>query len=277
MIVLIDAGNTLVKFGWLDPDTGQREARVLALDHANLAALDDWLDRLAREPAAAVGVTVAHPGLAAQLQTLFRRRRCEIRWIDSLSAAPGVRNAYDPAGQLGADRWVSLVGLSRHVAREPSARAEPALMLATFGTASTIDTLDPDDDAGRGDRVFRGGVILPGPAVMRTALAGSTALLPDAEGSVADFPTHTLQAIATGIAAAQAGALARQWLAGLDRFGLAPRVFCAGGAWPLVETEARRLLARVQRQAGVDPAPLEWLATPVLNGLAAMALDPVST
>ena len=47
--------------------------------------------------------------------------------------AGGIRSAYENAGQLGSDRWVSMIGLARHT--------DEAAMLASFGTATTLDTL----------------------------------------------------------------------------------------------------------------------------------------
>jgi type III pantothenate kinase len=52
-------------------------------------------------------------------------------------------------------------------------------------------------------------------------------------------------------------------------------VYCAGGGWPAIEPEARRQLAWAQAQAGAPRHPIEWLPTPVLDGLAAMALTDV--
>jgi type III pantothenate kinase len=270
MIVLIDAGNTLVKFGWLDPRTRQRESRPLALAHHDLRPLDDWLDRLPQRPTAAIGINVANPGVTPQLEVTLGRHACPVRWVTSLEPAPGLLNGYDPASQLGADRWVALAGLARHAGRDANVAPHEPLMLATFGTATTIDTLGPAAN-GTAPRKFHGGMIFPGPAMMRTALAVGTAQLPDADGTLADYPTHTRQAIATGIAAAQAGAVVRQWLVGLDTFGQAPRMYSAGGGWATVEHEVRRMVSRIQRQAGAVELGIEWLPTPVLSGLATLA------
>jgi type III pantothenate kinase len=326
MIVLIDAGNTRVKFGWLKPDTGERETVALALHHASLDQLNGWLAQLPVRPAAAIGVNVAGEAVAARLQTLLAKHTGPIAWISSQRQSAGLRNAYRSPGQLGADRWVSLIGLARRVdaparasapaqpgtaqwldpAREPAADAQPAqaatgrlpLMLATFGTATTLDTLipaagmpeqgesppsgaatvaaGPSTESGHPavqpvDWVFPGGLIFPGPALMNAALAQGTANLPHASGDMADYPDHTHQAIATGIAAAQAGAVMRQWLLGLERYGQAPRVYSAGGGWPAVQEETQRLLAALQTRLGLPSAPIEWLATPVLDGLAGLA------
>lgn len=264
MKLLIDAGNTRVKFGWLDTSCGHREDNTLALTHNELDALPAWLSRLALRPTAALGVNVAGAGVAAMLDALIERLlSVRIRWVDSGRQVMDVVNGYTDAEQLGADRWVSMIGLAPRCAK--------AAMLASFGTATTVDTLGPAHD---GQRRFEGGLIFPGPALMYSSLAAGTANLPRASAAPADYPTHTHQAIASGIAAAQAGAVVRQWRAGLEHFGEPPMVFGTGGGWDLVETETRRLLARAQADLGVPESAIQWLATPVLDGLARLASNP---
>ncbi|MFW7343313.1 type III pantothenate kinase [Pollutimonas sp. H1-120] len=272
MIVLIDAGNTRLKLGWVDPGTGRRESHPLAMSHHDLHQLAAWLDQLTPKPRAALGVNVAGKALADALDELFRLR-CgrSVSWISGQAQATGVRNAYDTPAQLGADRWVSMIGLARHAQGGP-------LLLASFGTATTLDTLGPEqrppvagESAGR--LVFHGGLILPGPALMRSALATGTANLPEANATIAAYPTHTRQAISSGIAAAQAGALLRQWREGLERFGQPPRVYSTGGAWSLVEDEVQRGLARAQGDLNLPRQAVQWLPSPALDGLARLALS----
>src|SRR5690606_37340632 len=135
-------------------------------------------------------------------------------------------------------------------------------MLASFGTATTIDTLRPVNNAAAPDVrfTFEGGLIFPGPALMRSSLATGTARLPQADGPIAAYPTHTHQAISSGIAAAQAGALLRQWREGLERYGCAPTVFSTGGGWSIVEQEAQRTLARAQADLGLPQHAIRWLS-----------------
>lgn len=263
MILLIDAGNTRVKIGWIDAATGQRESHAFASGHVDIGKMPLWTGQLAGPPVAAIGVNVAGPGLARELAALLQRHHAlDIVWIGSQHMAGGVRNAYDVPAQLGADRWVSMIGLARHTDR--------AAMLASFGTATTLDTLGPRE-AEHDTRCFHGGLILPGPALMGSSLAAGTANLPEGTGSAVAFPLHTHQAIATGIAAAQAGALLRQWREGLEKFGTPPLVYSTGGGWTIVEDEAQRLLARTQADLGLRIDPIRWLASPVLDGLARLA------
>ena len=270
MIILIDAGNTRIKFGWLK-NNQEREPTALALPHDSLHELSAWLDALPSAPRFALGVNVAGPLRARQIEQALQRVNCSVRWLTGQRAANKIRNGYDAPEQLGADRWVSMLGLADCANKSEHAGSlrDTPLMLASFGTATTIDTLTPADPTDW--RRFEGGLIFPGPALMRTSLAQGTANLPEAQGSSALYPTHTHQAISSGIAAAQAGAVLRQWLAGLDRFARPPRIFSAGGGWPIVQEETCRLILDTQRRVRVETVPIEWLATPVLDGLAALS------
>ncbi|HEY9281053.1 MAG TPA: type III pantothenate kinase [Eoetvoesiella sp.] len=261
MILLIDAGNTRVKFGWLRKDTGERETAALALHHNTLDQLNNWLLQLHAIPTAAIGVNVAGAAVAAAIEACLASHSCPVSWISSQQHALGVHNAYDTPAQLGPDRWVAMLGLAK---KHPG----NAIILASFGTATTIDTLSPA--IGAGQRTFRGGLIFPGPALMRSSLARGTANLPEANGDTAAYPTHTHQAITTGIAAAQAGAVVRQWMIGLDQFDQPPHLYSAGGGWPVVKDEAQRLIAAFQIRMNLPATPIEWLPTPVLDGLAAL-------
>ena len=77
------------------------------------------------------------------------------------------------------------------------------LIVATCGTATTIDALTADGD-------FLGGMILPGLQLMANSLAKNTAQLPHIEqhAQLSNlFATDTDQAIASGCVHAQIGAI----------------------------------------------------------------------
>lgn len=250
MVVLLDVGNSRLKLGWSHPTLG-RESSVHAIALNPLdqlpALLGDWLARLPIPPREALGVNVAGSDVAALLDKTFKHIGCTLRWHTPQASQLDVHNTYTPPEQLGADRWAALLGLAGHFAPP-----HPPLVLATFGTATTIDTLSPDNH-------FIGGLILPGPALMRQSLAQGTANLPLASGAGSDYPTHTLQAISTGVVAAQIGAVWRQCDITQKRFDVAPVLCVSGGGWAEVEQEAQRMLA---------PLVIKVLPTPVLDGLA---------
>ncbi len=271
--LLIDVGNTRVKFGWMRRERGVREPANLALAHAELDLLPAWLAQLPMTPDACVGVSVAHATVASMVEEcLADQLKIGVRWLRSTALAADVVNSYDAPEQLGYDRWIALIGLSKHTAG--------AAILASFGTATTIDTLSPvpasrtegfSRDAATSSRRFEGGLILPGPELMRQSLAQGTAGLPYALGTSVPFPRNTHSAISSGIAAAQAGAVMRQWRHALDHLGTAPKLFCSGGGWPLVADEVTALLTRTQTDMAIPVEAPIWLDAPVLDGLAALA------
>jgi len=268
MILLIDAGNTRVKFGWLEPGGMRREPVPLALAHAELDGLAAWLAALPARPSGALGASVAGAAMTAALDALIERHcGLPVRWQHSTASAGGVLNLYENPASLGTDRWISLVGLA--------ARTPAAALLASFGTATTVDTLGPSRERESGGapagRRFEGGLILPGPELMRRALANGTAGLPYAEGDSTGFPRNTHAAISSGIAAAQAGAVLRQWRSAIETLGVAPELYCTGGGWPLVAGELAAVLARNQADLGLPAQAPRWLDAPVLDGLASLA------
>ena len=259
MIVLLDVGNTRAKLGWRDARLGrEQEAFAITLreDSQPLSSMSsligEWLSKLPVPALGACGVSVAKEDVNAELEHILAKFHIPIRWMRPEAQMMGMANRYDQPSQLGADRWASLLG----VAGKYPHHTRP-IILATFGTATTIDTLGPN-------AVFEGGMILPGPALMRASLAAGTAKLPHAQGHGVAFPRNTQQAISTGVLSAQAGAVWRQCMVVNEAFGLAPLVCVSGGAWPEVEQEVRSMLAQMQIE-------VVHLPHPALDGLARLA------
>lgn len=277
--LLLDLGNTRLKLGWLINTSSQREACYLTLAYADMVDLPSLLSQQPIRPTAALGVNVASTQNAQHVIALLKQHYgITVNWVSSQSEAAGVSNTYLDPAQLGADRWLAMVGLSR----QPNPDTQP-MMLASFGTATTIDTLQPiaTDTLHHSKAAnthttkwqFIGGLILPGLTLMRASLAKGTANLPSTQGQSVAFPLSTTQAINTGIAAAQAGAVYRQWQMALMDFGLPVRVFCTGGAWPELAGEVQAVLASAQTAHGLPAWPIQWLEAPVLDGLAQLALN----
>ena len=273
--LLVDAGNTRVKFGWVLHENGVRDATTLALGHNELDRLPAWLAQLPVKPGFGLGVSVAKARLASAVEASLKQHLgLQMRWLRSSPQTAHVINLYDAPDQLGNDRWIALIGLSM--------QTPCAAILASFGTATTVDTLGPWRVEGEtaapaqppalASRHFEGGLILPGPELMRRSLANGTAGLPYALGDSVAFPRNTHSAISSGIAAAQAGAVVRQWRYARDKFQVAPKLYCTGGGWPLVAQEVAELLATTQGDMGLAPEAPQWLEAPVLDGLAALAV-----
>lgn len=239
MILLIDAGNTRIK--WCVLDGGARIADG-ALFHADLHRLADVLPsdlKLTRT----LGANVAGTDIARRIAETLQPSGTDIEWITPSADCSGVRNAYAQPERLGADRWAALIGArSLH---------QGAALVVMAGTATTIDMLTPGGD-------FIGGVILPGEYLMRQALARHTAQLELSDGAVVTAPCTTADAIVSGCREAQLGAIERMFA----RIAKLPGAQCllgGGGA----ESLAADLALPVLR---VDDL--------VLRGLACIAAQP---
>jgi type III pantothenate kinase len=163
----------------------------------------------------AIACNVAGSVVAHDLQGACERRGIRLEIVRSPAKEAGVTNGYRDPAQLGADRWAALV--AAHTL------AQENVVVVNAGTALTIDALTSE---GR----FLGGLIVPGPAMMRSALDKGTAGLRQAQGRFADFPQATPDAIASGAVQAAVGAIMRI-AAAMEKHGNKPaRVLLSGGA-----------------------------------------------
>ncbi len=212
--LLIDIGNTFVKWGRYSmadaaaiashahqPDTHELESgRALQEEIPSLFRLF----RRHETPQQVVISNVAGTRARAMILRALEAwpEAPQPHWLTSQAVQCGVTNGYRNPGQLGTDRWASLI----------AARAlypGDAVFVVTCGTATTMDLLSAQSATeGR----FEGGCILPGLGLMIRSLHEGTAALPDADGDYADHPTQTVDAIVSGCQHAQAGAIERLFL-----------------------------------------------------------------
>ena len=201
--LLIDVGNTFLKWGLFQPSAegGARENR-LESGHALLEEIPALPAQFARFPAPTRIVISNVAGTRVRAATI---RVLEVwadapapYWLVPQAEQCGVVNSYRNPAQLGSDRWAALIGARWLLGGR-------AAMVVVCGTATTIDFLT-------GDGVFKGGVILPGVGLMLRSLHEGTAALPDqGGGDFFEYPTQTVDAIASGCQHAQAGAIERMY------------------------------------------------------------------
>lgn len=232
--LLIDAGNSRIKWTLVAADGARLHAGAAnhddapgaqdALDFADWSGLPTpgsaWISNVA-------GATVAQridaaldahwPGLA---RTVIR----------SMPQQCGVTNGYTTPDSLGSDRWAGMIGARAAFPGEP-------LLIATFGTATTLEAL-------RADGTFVGGLIAPGWTLMMRSLGEHTAQLPvldahNASGlggaqhdsdAAALFANDTKRSIAAGCALAQAGLVERAWTDLQQAWKMPVRLVVSGGA-----------------------------------------------
>lgn len=163
--------------------------------------------------------------------------------VRSSASALGVRNGYAQPERLGSDRWAALVAAR--------ARSSAATVVVMAGTATTVDALAAD---GR----FLGGYILPGLRLMPKSLYERTAGIRPDDGRWSEYPIRTADAVASGVLAATAGAVAGMVLSLRQQSAAAPvHTLISGGNGPV-------LLPRMQA-LGLSP---EYQRDLVLEGVA---------
>lgn len=210
--LVIDAGNTRIKWGVHDGRAWTAAGHAPTAQSASLGPV--WAAAGARATKA-IASNVAGAEVAGNLGGACESLGMDLRLIQSQPAQLGVVNGYRDPTQLGSDRWAALVAAHR---------ATPGhKLVVTAGTALTIDALTAEG-------LFLGGLIVPGPALMRRALDRGTAGLRFTEGSFQDFPGSTPDAITSGAIQACTGAVERMQDAMAARGTPAQRVVLSGGA-----------------------------------------------
>jgi type III pantothenate kinase len=212
----VDAGNSRVKWG-LHDGNGWFLRGAFVTSAAGSAEAFSHLPEGTRVDRVIVS-NVAGAAVANAIKDALYRFGLPVDFIVSSENKCGVSSRYQPANVLGTDRWAALI--AAHAVRHPVAVPQLVVMA---GTALTIDSLTADG-------VFLGGVIVPGPALMRSALNRGTAQLPAEPGDYRTFPRNTLEAISSGAIEACSGAVQRMYTHLSAHTGEVPLCVAGGGA-----------------------------------------------
>lgn len=215
-ILVIDIGNTRIKWGLAEDGSWLRQGWVLTAQPAELGKALTALPLPDRILISNVAGASAQAKVAAVLPVTAQ----PVRWLVSAAQQCGVSSGYVDPAALGPDRWAALIG-AWHL-------TGCACVVVNAGTTMTVDALNSEG-------VFLGGCIVPGAALMRDALARDTANLAQRAGAFSYFPDNTGDAIFSGTVNALSGAVAQvvQYLQ--QSSGTAPRVLLSGGDASLIE------------------------------------------
>ena len=216
-MLLIDAGNSRIKWGW-GADNAILATAAAPRDGDELPEpmLAAWVEHQPRR------VIVSNVAGSRFAETL--RAWCIQRWaIHPEFAAPqrcgyGVDTRYSEPGRLGVDRWLALIAV----------RDMAPVVVVDCGTAVTLDYLD------RGG-CHRGGVILPGLRLMQESLyrrAPGIRREPNGSGHGSGelLGVDTVECIALGSRNAVVGGIEQtvaQWRRAFGHFRL---IICGGDA-----------------------------------------------
>lgn len=224
------------------------------LNHAGVTANVDWQAACLRhqKPQAMVVACVAGEPTRALLTEQWRAcfGDVPVHWFEASVALGDVRSHYTPPASLGTDRWAALLAARHHY-------PEQATVVASFGTATTVDALTANG-------TFLGGMIAPGLSLMRSSLVHGTAALDRPGGSLREFPDNTADALHTGCVLAQFGLVCQMQQRLLAAGERAAAILTTGGAWPDLAPLWRFESMRSQE---VSLSSLHYRAYLVLEGL----------
>lgn len=166
-------------------------------------------------------VNVADPDCANELRAYVSSRwQAPATQVVSASEQCGVRNSYRNFRELGADRWVSLIG-TRSI--HPG-----AAIVVDCGTAVTVDALAADGE-------FVGGSILPGFGLSQKALWQRAPGISEFHELAPNLPARsTVEAVSSGVVCAVSGGvdlLVRKYS---QHVSDAPRLLLTGGGSSLI-------------------------------------------
>ncbi|MBI5450466.1 MAG: type III pantothenate kinase, partial [Gammaproteobacteria bacterium] len=150
--LLIDAGNSHLKWAWLTRQGMIQDAATAAYDASTTQVLDAaWLDML---PPQRVLVASVVPRFTTELtRWLAERWGCPVECVQSQAQGFGVTSGYQQPATLGVDRWLAMIA-ARDYGEE--------VCIYDCGTALTIDVLIQ----GR----HQGGLIFPGSRLLQRSL-----------------------------------------------------------------------------------------------------------
>jgi pantothenate kinase type III len=255
-ILLIDAGNSTLKYRAIQDGRSApiNEGRIDNRDVSAERLVKDWSAMAVSDAAGpwrlswlSVGPLHVHQSVESAFESVFGQP-ASAPWRPTRTlhlqghAIKTFINRYDNPGQLGADRWVSGVGLAVQSLIAPG----EVHLIVSAGTATTVDVLRADSKSAETVE-FLGGWIIPGVGLMNDALRRGTRDLDYtvslADAPVVEIPKDSQAAITNGIGLSQSGFLPLL----VERYG-ASSVWLHGGFaryWhqAVMASDSRRVLA----------------------------------
>src|ERR1700682_402707 len=219
MILVIDVGNTRLKWAWLT-STGLWDQQAIVHREAKPGIWTAALFESGQRPIRVLVSNVAGPAMAKTLTQLSKKMfHVNVEFITAAQEYHGLTNGYLDPSLLGADRWLALIGAWT--------LARSALCVVDAGTAVKVDSVDSNGQ-------HLGGLIAPGIHMMREALLSNTSDIAKAAfNSTASLagvlPNTTITAVSRGAVFALAGMADRAAEVIEQSTGSTPKLFITGG------------------------------------------------
>jgi type III pantothenate kinase len=219
MILVIDVGNTRLKWAWLT-STGLSDQQAVVHRDAKPGMWTAALFESGQRPRRVLISNVAGPVMAKTLTRLTKKVfRVNAEFVTATPEFDGLTNGYLDSRLLGADRWLALIGAWTKV--------HSALCVVDAGTAVKVDSVDASGQ-------HLGGLLAPGIHMMREALMNKTSdIAKAAEQSTPSLAgilaNNTVGAVSRGAVFALAGLADRAAEVIEQSTGVRPKLFITGG------------------------------------------------
>jgi type III pantothenate kinase len=219
MILVIDVGNTRLKWAWLTT-TGLSDQQAVVHRGAKANVWTTALFDTGQKPRRVLVSNVAGPKMAKVLTKLAKKiYGVKVEFVTAGRNFHELTNGYLDPALLGADRWLAIIGAWTKV--------RTALCVVDAGTAVKVDSVDANGN-------HLGGLIVPGIHMMREALLDKTGDIawavehstPSMAGVLAN---NTIGAVSRGAVFALAGMADRAAEIIEQSTGVKPKLFITGG------------------------------------------------
>jgi type III pantothenate kinase len=250
MILVIDVGNTRLKWAWLT-STGLSDQQAVVHRDTKPAIWTSALFKSGQTPSRVLVSNVAGPDMGKTLNRLAKKTfRVDAEFITAAGEFQGLTNGYLDPSLLGADRWLALIGAWT--------KARTALCVVDAGTAVKVDSVDSGGH-------HQGGLIAPGIHMMREALMNKTSDIAKAASNSSPslagvLANNTIAAVSRGAVFALAGMADRAAEVIEQSTGTTPKLFITGG-------DASMITGTMRSHGQIVPDL-------VLQGLAVIAAQP---
>ena len=231
--LLVDAGNSRIKWNVYDTVTQQYTLPPQGVNwrDADIAAIlqDQWqgLNDIHTVLTASVAGQAIQEAIQHYTQTHWG---VQARRITTATQAFGVHNAYKIPEQLGVDRWLAVLAARQLYPTQN-------VCVVDCGTAITVDTVTKEGQ-------HLGGLIVPGPYLMKTALFQQThgVKISHHDVGLSPFTDSTTAGVNHGVLLAAVAFVDRAVADIEQQLGEGLMKIISGGDAPLIATHSRHTL-----------------------------------
>lgn len=163
--ILIDAGNTCLKWAFFDDDVISKQQHLFYSKQTAIQKFQNLVQKHNEVSNTIIMVSVLGDKFNREASAIAEQHTLPIKQIKSVRLLAGLTNAYDQPHKLGADRFVAMIA-AYHLSNKEKNNNNACIIIDT-GTATTIDAVDEQG-------IHLGGLILPGLDLFSQSLLNNT-------------------------------------------------------------------------------------------------------